>query len=188
MSQNLQNKVMGYHYTNQTAYKSMKTGRDYGKTGLIPIRRFIKNDIGDFPSEAYKGTIQGLLEPEPKSWKENQEFPDLWKYLMNDICRENGVIMLLSFEILPDDKAYVVERAHVERELYKPRENITKKFLEGAWQKYWESRVPVFHYRGDYILPQLTIWSSIEFERLKIKWIKSSDEAWNMFFPQSSLV
>ena len=103
---------------------------------------------------------------------------------MNDICKENGVIMLLSFEILPKDEAYVVERAHVERELYKPKENTTRKSLEDAWQKYWESRVSVFDYKEDYILPQLAIWSRVEFERLKTEWIKSTDEAWNMFFPR----
>jgi len=182
-------KIIGYHYTNHVAYQSIqKKGREgwytFGFdefTGLIPSRRFVAlNRARGLPIEAYGSVIEGLLEPEPKSWLENPEFPYFWSYLMHDICREKQV-MLLSFELRPEDKAYIVERAHVERELYrkaKGRGEPTTRTFNKAFKKYWESRVPVFEYKGGYSAPQLAIWSGIEFDRLRIEWIKPTDEVW----------
>ena len=47
-----------------------------------------------------------------------------------------------------------------------------------ACKKYWESRVPALEYDKEYQLPQLAIWTSIEFERLRVEWIKPHDEVW----------
>ncbi len=96
---------------------------------------------------------------------------------MHDIFREDKT-MLLSFEILPSDKAYVVERAHVEKVLYQPKESVTRKMFNKAFNDYWNSRVPVYSYKGKYIIPQLSIWSPIEVERLEMEWVKSSDDLW----------
>lgn len=189
MEAELTDKVIGYHYTNSRDYKSMQTNGIEGYitsnfddfSGLIPSRRFIK--LGDgkgLPNEAHDGVIEGLLEPEPRSWLENSEFPNFWRYLMHDICREKEIV-LLSFEIKPEDKAYVVERAHVERELYRESKGLekpTRKTLNDAFKKYWESKVPVFEYDGSYSAPQLAIWSGIEFDRLKVEWTKPHDEVW----------
>lgn len=183
------NKIIGYHYTNSKAYKSMQTKGIDGYitfgfddfTGLIPSRRFIRLGRGNgLPDKAHEGIIEGLLEPEPKSWLENPEFPMFWRYLMHDICREKEVL-LLSFELNPKDEAYVVERAHVERELYRKSRGFgkpTEKTMKGAFRKYWESRVPAFDYAGGYSAPQFAIWTGIEFDRLKVEWTKSSDEVW----------
>ena len=172
-------KVTGYHYTNSKAYSSIRDGKKNGQTALIPRSRFISLTKGNgLPDEAHKGVIGGLLEPEPKSWLQNPEFPFLWNVLMDDICREND-ITLLSFEINPKDEAYIAERAHVERELYreaKGRGKPTRQSMDGALRKYWESRVPVFDYDGSYLLPQLAIFTPIEFQRLKVEWIKSVDD------------
>ena len=181
--------IVGYHYTNSKAYQSMQTKGIDGFTisnyndfiGIIPSKRFITIGGGNgLPEEAHSGAIEGLLEPEPKSWLENPEFPNFWGYLMHDICR-NKEIILLSFELKPGDKAYVVERAHVERELYresKGQGKSTKETKNEAFKKYWESRVPVFEYTGIYSAPQLAIWSGINFARLKVEWRKSHDEVW----------
>ncbi len=148
---------------------------------LMPRKRFIRLVSGNgLPDEAYDGVIEGVLEPEPKSWLENPEFPHLWKHLMHDICKEDKV-MLLSFELKPKDRAYVVERAHVERELYRESKGQGKPTIEtsnGAFRKYWESRIPVFEYNEGYSLPQLSIWSRIEFGRLKVEWVKPTHEVW----------
>lgn len=99
---------------------------------------------------------------------------------MHDICRAKEV-MLLSFELRPEDKAYVVERAHVERELYRESkgQGISTRITKNkAFKRYWESRVPVFDYDGSYSAPQLAIWSGIEFDRLKVEWVKPHDEVW----------
>jgi len=176
----LTDKVIGYHYTNPRAYRSMEDGNIYDKKDLIGIRRFVGLGATNFPDEAYDGVIEGVLEPEPSSWLDNPEFPGLWKWLMHDICREDKV-MLLSFELNPSDSAYIVERAHVERELYRYSQGkgpSTKKTKNIAFKKYWESRIPVFDYDGGFSVPQLTIWSPIEFSRLNVEWVKGHDEVW----------
>ena len=159
------NKIIGYHYTNPNAYLSMRTkGVDGYITsgfddfaGLIPRKRFVHlGDGNGLPDKAHAGIVEGLLEPEPKSWTENPEFPGLWRYLMHDVCREKE-IMFLSFELIPTDLAYVVDRAHVERILYRKSETEkppTKKRMNDAFRKYWESRVPAFEYDGNYSAPQ----------------------------------
>jgi hypothetical protein len=189
MKPSLTDKLVGYHYSNEKAYDSMKTkgidgyiSFDYEHfAGLIPRRRFIKLGEGKgLPDEAYDGVIEGLLEPEPRSWLENPEFPNLWGYLMHDVCRREKV-MLLSFELRPDDKAFVVDRAHVEREYYRESKGLgkpTKETRSEAFRKYFESRVAALEYKGNYSLPQLAIWSGIPFDRLKVEWIKPTDEAW----------
>lgn len=181
--------ITGYHYTNEKAFDSMKTlGIDGYLTfgfdnfsGLIPSKRFINLGWANgLPKKAHESAIESLLESEPDSWMRNKDFPSLWKYLMHDICKEDKVI-LLSFELNKNDKAYVVERAHIERELYKESKGlgkITKGSLNQASKKYWESRIPIFDYKRNYELPQLTIWSGIEFERLKIEWVKPHNEVW----------
>jgi hypothetical protein len=189
MESEIADKIIGYHYTNSEAYKSMKTkGVDdhvtFGFdnfTGIIPRRRFVAlSRAKGLPDEAHDGVIEGLLEPEPKSWIENPEFPNFWSYLMHDVCRDKQVI-LLSFELNQKDKAYIVDRAHVERELYresKGQGKSTQETRNEAFKKYWESRIPVYKYKGGYDAPQLAIWSGIEFDRLKVEWTKSTDEVW----------
>lgn len=188
-TESITDKIIGYHYTNTEAYMSMnKKGIEEHYTcgfdnfsGLIPSRRFIAlSRANGLPNEAHDGVIEGLLEPEPKSWIENPEFPRFWGYLMHDICRTKQ-IMLLSFELRPEDNAYVVDRAHVERELYrksKGQGESTQETRNEAYRKYWDSRIPIFQYLGGYDAPQLAIWSGIEFDRLKVEWIKPHDEIW----------
>ena len=189
MKAELSDKIIGYHYTNLKNYRSIQTKGLDGYVafefdefrGLIPRKRFIRLGEGDgLPDEAHEPVVEGLLEPEPKSWLENPEFPHLWNYLMGDVCRDKE-ILLLSFDLKPGDRAFVVERAHVERELYresKGQSKPTRETKNEAFRKYWESRVPVFSYDGSYSLPQLAIWSGIPFERLKVEWLKPTGEVW----------
>ena len=143
----------------------------------------------NLPDVAHAGVIEALLEPEPRSWLANPEFPNLWYYLMSDICRREEVI-LLSFKLKPEDDAYVVERAHVERELYresKGQGKPTKQTTNEAYKKYWESRVPVFDYNGSYSTPQLAIWSGIPLERLTLEWRKPTEEVWKEVLKNTNL-
>ena len=177
------NKLYGYHYTNNEAFKSMHDGSYYGKKDLIPVKRFITlgNGSRTLPWKAHEGVIEGLLEPEPKSWTENPEFPNFWGYLMHDICKRKEVI-LLRFELQPKDLAFVVDRAYVERELYrqgKGRGKPTKRSMSLACRRYWESRVRADKYEGGYSAPQLAIWTPIALDRLEVVWRKPVDEVWN---------
>jgi hypothetical protein len=173
--------IKGYHDTNPRSFKHIQNGTMYDKKGLIPVKRFIELFGGkDLPKEAYEGVIEGLLEPQPKSWINNPEFPNIWNYLMRDVCREEE-LMLLSFEIIQKDKAYVVERGHIERELYrKAKTGIapTKEQMNTAYRNYWESRVPIFDYNGGFSLPQLCIWSPIETNRIKVEWTRPIEDLW----------
>jgi hypothetical protein len=174
-----------YHYTNPEAYSSMKTGRTYREKGLLPIRRFITlNRRVDLPEKAFEGNIQGLLEPEPESWTNNPEFPEVFRYLAHDLCKRDE-LMLLSVELLPTDDAYVVDRAHFERFLYrgvyqKAGNPLPPDYTEDkALRLYWESRVPVNEYKGGYSLPQFSVWSPIDFDRLKVEWVKDTHKFWD---------
>ena len=169
----------GFHYTNPHAYRSMETGRMYGHRALLPIRRFVSFGGGrDLPEEAYQGTVQCLLEPEPSSWIDNPEFPVTWEYFMNDVLLKDDQVMLLCFDISPSDTAYVVDRAYIERLLYQQEMDVDKEATHKATRKYWESRIPIFDYRDEHTLPQLIIWNPIEFSRLHVEWKKPSKSFW----------
>lgn len=182
-------KIRAYHYTNLKALNSMKRGGVKGYIvpglenfkGLIPRKRFIQLGRGrNLPQEAYGGIIEGLLSPKPLSWTKNAKFPGLWEYLFHDLCREED-LALISFDLVKEDKAYVVERACMENELYresKKQGKSTEVTMGKACNSYWKSRVPVFEYDGSYCLPQLAIWSPIEFERLNLEWVLPSEGVW----------
>ncbi|VVB80611.1 Uncharacterised protein [uncultured archaeon] len=181
--------IRAYHYTNLEALRSMKRGGISGHfvgsldtfKGIIPRKRFIRIGQGkNLPNIAYEGVIEGLLSPKPLSWTKNAKFPGVWQYLFHDLCRTDN-LALISFDLTPKDKAYVVERAYMENELYRESKRQGKsnhETMSYACKKYWESRVPVFEYRGSYCLPQLAIWSPIEFERLNLEWVLPSRSVW----------
>ena len=184
--------MKAYHYTNEEAYKSMQTKGIDGFisnyddfTGLVPSGRFIRyGNSKSLINEAHDSVIEGLLESEPVSWMNNQEFPNLWWYLMHDICKSEKII-LLNFDILPKDEAYIVDRAHVERELYresKTGKEPTRETFFKAYSKFFDSRIPALEYnqeKHNYSVPQFAIWSPIELERLNVEWVKPHDEVWN---------
>jgi hypothetical protein len=173
--------MRAYHYTNPESFKSAISGEYYCEKGLIPLRRFISHGRGgkDIPSEAHDGVIEALLEPEPQSWLNPKNFPGEWRYLMHDVCRRDRV-MLLSFNITQNDKAYVVERAHIERILHIPHKGIirTRSEMNRACRKYWESRIPALEYAGGFELPQFAIWSKINPSRLNVEWVRDKVEFW----------
>ena len=171
--------MRGYNYTNSRAFRSMTDGYQvYGKRGLLNVPRFANFGIGGLPYEAYGGIIEAFLEPEPESWTKNKEFPDIWPRVIGSVCRTDSIglegqnIILLSFPILPSDKAYVFERAYRQRELLLPKKESTKKTESDSYLKMWKSRVKAADYKGDYSLPELGIWNPIEQERLKVEWTR----------------
>jgi len=172
----MKSKLICYHYTNPEAYLSMRDGTNYREKGLLPMKRFVRLSHGsNLPNKAYDGVIEGLLEPEPKTWINNKEFPLTWNYLVHDFCRRQKT-MLLSFEILSKDQAYVFER-----ELYrkgKGQGESTKESMDEAVKKQWYSIIPAFEYEGGYSLPQFAIWTPVEFNRLKIEWVRDTRKIW----------
>ena len=170
--------VTAYHYTNEKAYRSILTGRDYGETGLLPIPRFIPLNRGSkLPREAHDGVVRALLEPEPQSWLRNKDVPNVWSWLMGEVCREETVV-LLSFDIKPGDRAFITDTAHVQKMLIQ-WDRPTKAEMNDAYRKYWESRVPVLEYVGGYSMPEVIIQSRIAPSRLRVEWTKPTNEFWN---------
>lgn len=181
--------VRGYHYTCGAAYKSICTpGRDDWNhekykdfAGLIPAKAFIAPQMwGDLPKAARAPVFEGLLEPEPISWTHHPKYIDVWMDLMSDICRDDHLV-LLSFEMNPNDKAYVVDFAHLSREkyrhMYEPGTFSFENLREGA-RKFWESAIHVCDYEGGYEQPQLAVFSGIPIERIDLEWITSKDNFW----------
>lgn len=171
-----------YHYTNLPAYESMRTGHKYGKSELHPYRRFLRWGWGSrtLPEKAHDNIVLGLLEPEPASWIYNKEFPHQWWHVMYDVCKED-TIMLLKFPVLPEDEAFITDRAHMEREFYRQgngKGKSVRRTMSNAARRYWESRVPARDYQGEFTMPQFTFWSPIPFERLEVVWTKPCDEVW----------
>lgn len=149
-------KLIAYHYTNSQKLHSMKTGSGYGQKGLLPIRRF-------FASNGEIASIEALLEPEPTSWTQNKKYPHLFANLMKCI---RGEVVLVSFEVFPEDDAYVLERAYHEDQMYKEifeGRKPARYELESANWKCQTSMIPALEYDGSYDLPQFAIFSPIEF-------------------------
>jgi len=172
--------MFGYHYTNLDAFKAMKTGEMYRKKGLIPLMRLVSLKIKGLPEKMYDPVIYGLLEPEPESWTRNTEFSMLWKRHTDDFLQTNQIV-LLRFKVLPEDDAYVLERAYIEREQYSSDSTIES--ITDACLKFYDSRIPALDYCSSYksysesySVPQLTVWSEIPFERLEPMWLKSREE------------
>ncbi len=175
MNAELSDKVIMYHYTNPQAYRAMKTGGRYNEPKLQPLRALLTGPL--WPLQAYRKATKGLLEPEPERWINNPNFPHLWRYLMNDLLQDE--LMLISCELTRKDKAFVLDRAHIERELYKEAKGQgtpTRRSMAKAYKDYWNSKVPPLKYEGNYVLPHFAVFSIISFDRLKVEWIKSEDD------------
>jgi hypothetical protein len=160
-----------YHYTNGEAFHSMETGFDYNRMGLYPLRRFAKLSEKGLPEEAHEAVTFALLNPEPESWKKNLKFPKLWDFLLHDICLGRKEIILLTFETIPSDEIFVVDRGIVENYLYGRKKTLKGRSL--AYLAYWNSRVPLSGYEENFEVPEVIIKNTIEFSRLKVEWKKS---------------
>jgi hypothetical protein len=181
-----------FHYTNSKAYERMQVpesehyfSQENYPPGITPNKKFVSRKVCEnLPRKVYEYVFEGLLEPEPISWIKNKEFPNLWEYLMRDFMRDldnKDTIILLNFHLTRNDEAYIVDRAHIERELYRESKGLgksTKKTMNKAITKYWNSRIHALDYEGGYNAPQYAIWSPIAFERINVVWKKTHDEVW----------
>ncbi len=70
---------------------------------------------------------------------------------------------------MPNDQAFVVERAYIERELCresKGKGRSSRDTMNRAAWKYWRSGVP---YQDNYRLPQFAIWGEIDFKKDRVE-------------------
>lgn len=168
-----------YHYARLDGYPGIKHGSWQSRDvpGLGPHLRVCKDNFDD--EGARDGAVFGLLEPEPASWRDNQEFPLVWQSLMWNVGR-----LLLAYEATDQivDNSFVIDWSHMERMLGGHRDTIAKKIdtpatheeRRAAEKLYWGSRIPL----ADYIdaptaisgiaLPEVITMCHVPFEALEI--------------------
>jgi hypothetical protein len=182
-----------YHYTNDRCLKRMMdgtrdgylyepmrkrmvTGRD--AAGLWPIRRFLPVGVADgMPREAFDSWTFALLEATPATHAENQEFPGLWDlmlgYFTASCYRDDGKeIVLLSFDARRNDRAFVIDKAPLERLLYHLRGETLgqerRREKSSAYRAVWSTKTPLFAYNGGFSVPEVIIGRPIAPERLAV--------------------
>ena len=162
-----------YHYTSRNAFKKMEN------KGLIPKNPVIYRRMFGLPEKAYQNVICGLLNPSPKEWKSNKDFPLIWNELQQHLNYNigNDEKLLLNFEINKKDEAYVLDRKYLEqkRELIEKGEHPIKEHIRNC-KDFFESRIPILEYEKGYSLPEIIIYNKIEFDRLNIEKINKKSK------------
>lgn len=168
-----------YHYTSLDSWPGIKHGswKSRDEPGLGPHLRVCKDNFED--EGARDGAVFGLLEPEPLSWKDNTDFPDVWRSLMLNVGR-----LLLAYEASDElvDSSYIIDWSHMEQMLgghkedfgKKREKQITREDRRSAEKLYWGSRIPL----ADYIenpgvlsgvaLPEVITMCRVPFDYIEI--------------------
>ena len=163
-----------YHYTNPLQWERTKLCSDYNQRALLPLRRVVLPTCASgLESKAYEScAIFCFPQAQPDSWLKNDEFPQIWNNLLGNIRSFQGKLTLLSFTLTPEENAFIVDRAHVERYLHMEylgddRDKFERNKAYGA---YWESKVFFSDYAGDYSLPEVIVLAEISVERITEEW------------------
>ena len=142
---------------------------NYGKTGLLPLHRFIYfNDASDanLPDNVTRGAIEGLLEPEPSSWI-NHSIP-MWKDIIWDFAESalgnNTENLLLKVSLSSRDEAYVFDREILGIDGYLHK----WKNRPSAMEQFWNTKQSVFEYDGSFALPLVAVFNDINVSRLEV--------------------
>ncbi len=170
-----------YHWTSDSAWRRIEQASSNPSGRLVPSKELDLGRLGmrlpDFAHEKYLFAF--LDESIPGSWEENPDFPDLWKRVMNHVCKGDSVAKLFRFDILPGDKAYVLDFAHLERVkdllwathcLHSADDHDVIKVMD-ATERYIHSRVPLADYNGSFCLPELILSNPVSIDRLtEVNW------------------
>jgi hypothetical protein len=155
---------VGFHYMSESRWneliqdshkiKSIKPGMR-----LIRLRSITDLDIPKLPAWAHDGYIFAFPDKEaPEPWKSYTHGEEEWDALTREI---GSRIVAVRFDILPTDKAYVVDRAHfADFQYWHSRDR------QEAIRRYALSRVPAKRYDGSFRMPELIIKNPIRLERL----------------------
>lgn len=159
--------VIAYHYTSKRAFEAMQRNG-----GLAPTCPLVHRSIIGLPEKVYVCAVYALLKPKPEEWISNSDFPHIWG-LLNEHLSFNRIgsnKVLLKFDINKNDDAYVFDRSHLERyrELIEKNKFSLESHIEAARQ-FFDSRIPVFDYKGGYSLPEVAIFNTIELDRLSLE-------------------
>lgn len=160
-----------YHYTAYENFTSMMEGRNFGKRGLLPVRRFLPLPLADefnLPEKASDGVITGLLEPMPKSWLMRGHTKDqgLLEKIITNMNTYSGAIALLRVTAEESSDIYVADHS--------PHLNsvagILEEYRKTMKQQYWNSLVPFSDYIKNpcYLLPEVLCFSPVPESRIRL--------------------
>jgi len=154
--------------------------------GLWPSRRLIAQGVESslVPFEATKPTIFGLLEEKPMSWIQYKELglsghTGVFSELMKHCSRRFGEpgersLVLLRVDLEPEDEPFVVDYHYLRTFArdFSSETNPSKLNISLAERNkmYWESRVSLTRYRGNYFLPEVCVMAPIPLERVHFVW------------------
>ncbi len=162
-----------------------------GQQGLLRLRSFISSSDYAPCKEAQQGTIFGLLEEKPATWIKyknhngNSVFETLLRTCavrgddMAGFCDwpdEEKKLVLLKVELLPQDNPFVVDFIHISRmyENLKKTNAISQEQIQSqASLQYWQSRIPLQRYSGNYTLPEVIVHNHLPLERIEKVWEKT---------------
>ncbi len=163
--------MLVYHYTH---FDDLRRIFDMGGTSRSGLRA--RRRMGHYDLEAFQtGAVFALLEPTPKDWVGNQDFPGIWQFLKEAI----GPLLLEVAVDVHSKDAFVVDRGHMEGVFYQgipearipmPYAHITQEEAERA---YIHSKIPLADYlqrRGElsYSLPEVIITDHVPLENVRI--------------------
>jgi len=197
VEKNLDDAVM-YHFTKRAGWQGVNEGNPNfiyldsrtGKSvegedarGLWPCRRLIIQGPGSelVPYEATQPAVFGFPEERPASWIRYEDCMNVFDYLMSCCAGRSDKegkrdLILLRIDLKPEDNPFVVDYLHI-RQLardFSAETDQTKKqkIRSGGNQRYWETRVPLADYKGDFTLPEVVVWTPIPQERVHLVWEK----------------
>jgi len=186
-----------YHYTNIEGWNGIRNGHsgymikhpitgklvesETVKGWMLPHRRVVPEGIeaSQIDNQATSAAIFGLTEPTPKSWinyKEECEF-SLWDYLLSCCRKGKDMAFLLKIKLAEEDNPLVLDYSHIRKtskdlQTLKGTDRYKTRLAEGH-RDYWNSRVKLSDYQGNFTLPEVVIFNPIPLERISfVKKIK----------------
>ena len=198
MTEKSLDRTVMYHFTNRDGWKGVNTGNPgftykdprTGKyiegekiRGLWPSRRLIIQGVGSelVPFEATEPAVFGLPEEKQQSWIQYRDCVNIFDYLMSCCAGrydEEGRrdLVLLRVDLKPEDNPFVVDYLHIRhlaRDYTAESEPKRKQaILSEGNKRYWESRVPLADYKGNFTLPEIVIWTPMPQDRVHFVWEK----------------
>lgn len=153
----------GFHYMgeqnwiesiNDNPDKKLKLGRR-----LVPLKSIWDTDVPILPGWAHDAYIFAFPDKQaPEAWEKYEHCIEQWDRLTQKF---SGRIVGFKFKLIPEDDAFVVERAHMAE-----WQHYTNPNKKEAIRKYALSRIPANEYDGSFRMPELIIRNPINLERL----------------------
>ena len=152
----------GFHYIKEMTWNELKRTAN---SVIKPSSRLIRLDwkdglevieLPDWAHEAYIFAFPDVEAPTP--WNRYYHWRYEWDKLTQDIGER---IVALEFDLLPTDKAYVVDRSHFADFQWKHSTN-----KQEAIRKYVDSRVKANKYHDSFRMPELIIQNPISLDRV----------------------